>query len=158
MATITKSKSIILNGKTVKVTLERGTWIEDVRLDGMLCGTKTHVVDRTEIALYDDRDNRLSYGSTLDPMPTRHGSLKQAIEAGCVGIVGSEWFVKAETASAIRAALIELDADNPKTADQIAIETQRAAAKASAEAWLDSDEYRQMVEFEHRMSDPNSDY
>ena len=157
MATITKSKSIVLNGKMVKVTLERGTWVEDVRLDGALCGTKTHVVDRTEIALYDDRDNRLSYGSTLDSMPTRHGSLKQAIEAGCVGIVGREWFVKPHTAEAIRTALAELEAENPKTPEQTAIETERAAIKANTEAWLDSDEYRQMREFERRMNDPNSD-
>lgn len=157
MATVTKTKTISINGKTIKVTLERGTWVEDIHLDGWLCGTKTHAVDRTEIALYDGSE-RLAYGASLNPLPKRHPKLSDAIKAGCVGIVGYEWFVKSETAAAITAALAELDADNPKTDEQSSIEMQEAAAKAKAEAWLDSDEYRRMREFERKMDDPNSDY
>lgn len=158
MTTQTATRTIeISSGKTIKVTIERGTWEEEIRLDGTLCGTKTHAVDRTEIALYAG-SKRLAYGSALEPLPTRHSKLADAIKAGCVGIVGRELFVKPETADAIRSALEELDAENPKTAEQIAIEIQRAAAKAAGEAWLDSDEHRKMVEFERKMSDPNSDY
>lgn len=156
MATTTKTKTININGKTVKVMLERGTWIEDIHLDGMLCGTKMHTIDRTEIALYDGSE-RLAYGSTLKPLPERHPKLAEAKRAGCVGIVGHEWFVKSETADTIRIALAELEAENPKTPEQVELERDKATAKAQAEAWLDSDEYRQMREFERKMDSPNSD-
>lgn len=151
------TRTIETSGKTIKVTLERGTWEEEIRLDGMLCGTETHAVDRTEIALYDG-SKKLAYGSSLDALPTQHSKLNQAIEAGCVGIVGNEWFVKSKTAETIRTALAALEAENPKTIEQIAIENQETEAKAKAYAWLDSDEYHQMVEFDRKMNDPNSDY
>src|SRR3990167_5930192 len=114
MTTITASRMISTNGKMIKVTLERGTWDEEIRLDGMLCGTRTHKVDRTEIALYDG-SKKLAYGDALEPLPTRHSKLDQAIKAGCVGIVGNAWFVQSATAETIRTALAELEAELPKT-------------------------------------------
>lgn len=157
MSTTTKSKSIKIGAKTVKVTIERGTWDETIGLDGMDCGIKTHSIDRTEIALYDG-SKKLSSGNTLSALPKQHSKLADAVKAGCVGIVGNSWFVKPETADAIRSALAELEAENPKTAEQIAIETRKAEAQARADAWLDSAEYREMVEMERKMDDPNSDY
>ena len=157
MATITKTKTIDISGKTIKVTLERGTWDEQIYLDGMLCGTKTHAVDHTEIALYDG-DKRLAYGNAINGLPARHPKLAEAKKVGCVGLVGRDWFVKSETADLINSALTELERENPKTAAQVAIEKAKADAQAQADAWLDSDEHHQMVEFERKMNAPDSDY
>jgi hypothetical protein len=121
MTTKTATREIKLTDTTVKVSIERGTWEEEIRLDGTLCSTKTNAVDRTEIALYDG-SKRLAYGKAIDPLPRKHSDLAKAIKAGCVGIVGGRWFIKSDTADAIRAALAELDAENPKTAEMTAIE------------------------------------
>ena len=109
------------NGKTIKVTLERGVWDEEIRLDGMLCGTKPHLVNRTEITLYDG-SKKLATSESLDPLPKRHNQLAQAIKAGCVAVIGRDCFVKQGSADAIRAALAELEVENPKTPEMIAME------------------------------------
>lgn len=46
----------------------------------------------------------------------------------------------------------------PKSSEQVAIEQAQADAKAAANAWLDSDEYKEMVEFNKKMNAANSDY
>lgn len=124
MDIISKSKTIPLNGKTLKVTLERGVWDEEVHLDGTPTGTyRTYLVERTKIALYDDRKELVS-GDALAPLPKQHRQLSAAVQQGCVGMVGREWFVKPATADAIRKALAELEEDNPKTARQIQLEAE----------------------------------
>jgi hypothetical protein len=132
MTTTKATRTIEISGKTVKVTLERGTWEEEIRLDGTLCGTKTHLVDRTEIALYQD-GKMLTHGAQINPMPKQHKYLAQAIKSGSVGIIGGDWFVKADTAAQIEAAIAELEAENPKTEEMIAMEAESAERKATAE-------------------------
>jgi hypothetical protein len=145
----TSTRTLNANGKTIEVTLERGTWEDEIRLDGTLCGTKTIKVDRTTIALY-DHGKRLAYGESLDPLPAKHSQLAQAIKAGSVGIVGNVWFVQPATAAMIRQALAEVEEENPKTPEMIAIES----AEAKRERIAEENQARVTAEQKERASHP----
>lgn len=151
--TITKT----IDGKTLVVTLTRGLWDDEVNLDGHLCGVVTRRVNRTEISLFDG-NKKLASGTSLEPLPQTHRLLADAVKAGCVGIVGREWFVRPNTAEAIRSALAELETMNPKSAKQIKIEEEKATAAADMDAWLNSDEHQRMVKFAADMDNPDSDF
>lgn len=120
----TKSENKV-NGKTIKVTLERGTWEEEINLDGFVCGSKTHLVDRLEITLLDG-NKRVDSGSKIDEMKnyTRHPNYNAAIKAGCVGLIGNKWFVKAETVEIINEMIKNVEKDNPITGEMIAIKNE----------------------------------
>lgn len=131
------------SGLTIRVTVERGTWTEQKNWDGYEMGTETHVVNRTEIALLDGSGKVLTTDSEIRPLEAGRiayaKQYKQAVESGCVGMLGKA-FVKQDTADIIAQAIAEADAAAPKTAEQIAIETDETERQAKAEAWRNSPE------------------
>src|SRR3972149_1252306 len=157
MTTITASRMISTNGKTIKVSLERGTWDEEIRLDGMPSGAKTHPIDRTEIVIYDASGKAVASGSGLSGLSKAYNQYNEAIKRGCIGMVG-KCYLMPDTYNLIASALAELEAENPKTAEQIAIVSGKALATAEYDAWYNSDEQRAARKFEREMNDPNSDY
>jgi len=105
MTTITASRMISTNGKTIKVSLERGTWDEEIRLDGMLCGTKTHPIDRTEIVIYDASGKAVASGSGLSGLSKAYNQYNEAIKRGCIGMVG-KCYLMPDTYNLIASALV----------------------------------------------------
>lgn len=131
MTTKTTTKTVNINGITVKVTVERGTWVEEIMWDGYNTGrTQTHLVDRTLITVSRD-GTELTSDSSINPLPARHSQLEAAKKAGCVAMIGSS-FIKPETANIIRQALAECTAENPKTPEMITLENE-AAEREEAE-------------------------
>jgi hypothetical protein len=150
------TKTISLNGKTIKISLIRGVDDRENRLDGMLVSISREIAEYTEIVIYDASGKAIASGSKLSGLSRGYNQYDEAVKRGCKGMVG-KCYLMPETYDAIAVALAELDAENPKTDEQIEIEARKAAAKAAGEAWLDSKEYKDMIAFERRMDDPNSD-
>lgn len=157
--TTKKTERIIEAGEmTIKVTIERGVWTEEVSLDGMATGTyNNHLVNRTTIALYNGK-KLMASGSALQAMPKNHKSYKQAVDAGCNVYVGDAWFPKPSSEQAIRTALAEMEIENPVTAEMAEIVNADAKSKAQRDAWYNSDEQIAARKFEREMDSANSDY
>jgi len=159
MTTKTVTRTWNSKGFTFKVTVEQGIWEEERYLDGQFIGIKAHPIDKVEIALYDNNGKLLDSGREIEPLPKQHTQLAQAIKAGCVGLIGRRLFIGPENKTKIEQTLAEIKAEiGPKTEEQIKLEKDIADAKAAGEAWLDSKEYSDLVEFERKLDDPNSDY
>lgn len=151
-------------GNSVRVTVERGTWDEEKRLDGECVGTETHAVDRTEIELLrggkvlvkDDRITRLSDLSAKQQ--------KEAKKSGYAGMVGKAW-LKPDTLEIVESAITEAEDAVQKTSEQIAIEDAESESEAEAKAWRNSPEGKARSEdaehherFVREMERENSDY
>jgi hypothetical protein len=127
-------------GQTVEVTIERGTWTENVTADGMDIGLiKTHVVNTTTITLRDAAGKTLASASEIAPLSRAYSQYAEAVKAGCVGMIGRA-YIKQATYDLIVDAIAEASANAPKTAKQTEIETAEANRKAAREAWLASAE------------------
>lgn len=144
----TTSKS----GKTIKITIERGTWEETVNLDGHECGTKTNLIDQTEISIIDETGKVLMSGSKLGKLTD-----KKMIAQGGVASLGRAVLGQAMY-DAISILLAEVDAVTPKTAEQIKIETAKAEGEAKYWAWYNSPEQIAARKFEREMEREDSDY
>ncbi len=136
MTTKTTTRTIAFGQNTIKISLERGTWTEETSLDGWVCGSKTHLVDRTEIIYYKD-GKAVASGCSIDPLPKKHPKLAEILKAGCVACIGGNWMIKADTASAIRQALDEVEAENPKTPEMIVLEQEEIKLQQRREKALD---------------------
>jgi hypothetical protein len=132
MTTKTSTRTIVNKSNKIVVKLERGTYERENRLDGMLTSTDTILVNRTEIAVYVN-GSLVADADRLGGMPARHNQLKEALAAGCTNMIGGKVFVKAETASAILAALEELDIENPKTDEMLALEAEEKRIQERAQ-------------------------
>lgn len=150
------------NGKTIEVKIERGTWTEEVHLDGSPTGTyKTHTIDSTVINLLDENGKVLVSGSEIKPMS--YGKIHyskdypKAVGLGCVGMLGRA-YIKQDTMDLILSALAEAEAAAPKTAEQIDIENAKAAAQKSYDEWQNSAEQKAARKFAREMEREDSDY
>lgn len=132
------------SGATVAVTVERGTWDEQVSSDGWDTGiVKTHLVNKTSIVLIDATGKTLTSSDRVTPMSAAKilspRSYQDAVKAGAAGMVGSAYISRA-VLDLITDAQAEAEAAAPKTAKQIEIETAEANRQAAHEAWLASPE------------------
>lgn len=148
------------NGMTIEVTIERGTWAEQIYLDGQATGSiKVHTVNQTTIALRDASGKQLASGSELSALPKSHPHLTAAKKAGCIAWVpGTNLFARPAVADAIKSALDEANAAAPKTAKQIEIEAANAKARAQYDAWHSSPEQVAARKFAHDFGRADSDY
>jgi hypothetical protein len=154
-------------GKTIEVTIERGTWDENINLDGWDTGTvKTHLVNRTTIILRDVTGKVLTSGDEISMVtPTAyHKNYKDLIAKGAIARIGDA-FVGQATVDIINSAIAESDAATPKTARQIEIETAEAKRKTEQDAWKNSPEgkadakaMRRHEQLVREMDRPDSDY
>lgn len=158
----------LATGKTVQVTVEQGTWIEKKYWDGYDNGTETHVVNRTEIALLDEKGKILTTDTEIRPLSSGKivyaSQYKQAVETGCVGMIGRAW-IKQDTADAVAEALAEALAFAPKTAEQSAIETAETNHRIAQQTWRNSPEGKKSAseqmaydKFVREMNRADSDY
>lgn len=154
------------SGNTIEVTVERGTWDEEVSLDGMKTGSiKTHVVDNKHIVLRDKNGKMLTRGSSISKIdPMFYGNYDELVSKGVVARVGDAYLGQ-EVLDLINSALAKASENAPKTERQIEIETAKADRKAKAEAWANSpegiaerEEWERYEEFKREMERPDSDY
>lgn len=142
------------SGKTIKVELVRNVQDKVAYADGYNLVTGREVVERTSITLLDG-NKVIAKGSEIGSLyPSISKTDRQMQEKGAVGRIGDA-YLPANIIDQIKSALAELDAQNPKSAEQAEIES----AKAAAEAQYDADLPDMMAaqEFDRRMDDPNSD-
>lgn len=130
------TKTLKTSKTIVTVTLERGVYDHENRLDGMLCSTERRYFENTEIAICDASGKRLTSGSKIEPLNKKHTHYAQAIKAGCVAMVGNA-FLHPDTRDWIVNALAELEAENPKSDEQIALEAAEAKRRRIGEENLD---------------------
>jgi len=150
MTTKTTSTEKTMNGKTIKVTLNRGVFEEEIRLDGQLTGTKSHLFDKLEIFLFDGT-KRLESGSKIDSIEnhTRHPNYQNAVKAGCVGLVGRNWFVKSETENVINEMIDIVASENPITEEMITLKNQEAEKELIAKKNMEAIEKMEREQEKH---------
>lgn len=154
-------------GNTIEVTIERGTWDENINSDGWDTGlTRTHVINNTSIVLRDKTGKQLAEGDDVSLVtPTAYfKNYKELIAKGAIARVGDA-FIGQTTLDLINEALAEADAATAKTPRQIEIETAETEKKAKAEAWKNSPagkaaavEQERYERFMREMERPDSDY
>lgn len=121
------------SGKTIKVELVRNVQDKVAYADGHNIVIGREIYERTSITLYDQAGKRIAHGSE---MTTLHPKLDaKMIEKGAVARVGDAYLPQ-ENVDLIKAALAELDIENPKSDEQLAIEQAKVNAHARWEADL----------------------
>ena len=146
-------------GKSIEVTIERGTWTEEVHLDGSPTGTyKTHAIDRTDIVLRDQSGKRLMSGSKIEMVtPMFYKNYKELIAKGAVARIGDAYITQ-EIVDLVNDAAAEAEAAAPKTAEQVEIENAKAAAQKAHDDWHNSPEEIAYRKFTREMERADSDY
>lgn len=151
------SKSITTkSGNIIVVELERRVQDKVSYADGYNMVVGREVVERTKIKFLDRNGKLVAEGNEVQKLYPKISRMDaQAMEQGAVGKVGTGAYVRQEVLDQINAALAELDAENPKSDEQLAIEAAKAEALARYEAELPA--MMEAEAFARRMDDPNSD-
>lgn len=144
------------SGKTIKVELVRKVQDKVANLDGDRFVTGREIVEYTNITFLGDNGKVIAKGKEISSLyPNVFDRDAKAMEQGAVGQIGNA-YIRQDVADLINAALAELDAENPKSDEQLAIEQAKAEAHARWEADLPA--IMAAEELERKMDDPNSDY
>jgi hypothetical protein len=142
-------------GRTITVEMVRKVQDKVNFADGYNIVTGREIVDYTTITLRDETGKEMATGSSLrsnlSPRVDANG-----IAAGAVGIIGN-MYLRREMYDLVAGLLAEVEAETPKSDEQIAIETAKAQAEAAHEAWYNSPEEVHYREFVRRMEAPDSD-
>lgn len=141
------------SGKTIKVELVRHVQDKVAYADGYNIVTGREIVEYTNITFYNEHGKVIAKGREIEPMSGNNAAAMAA--QGAVARVG-EAAVSQQVVDQINAAFAELDAENPKSAEYLAIQQAKANAYALWEADLPA--IMAAEEFDRKMNDPNSDY
>lgn len=141
------------SGKTIKVELVRHMQDKIANLDGDRFVTGRELVEYTNICFFDDSGKVIAKGSDIAALNPKLDA--KWISQGAVGRVDKA-FVPQSIADQITAALAELDAENPKSDEQVTMEQ----AKAEAHACWESEVPAMMAAeaFDRKMNREDSDY
>lgn len=147
-------------GNTIEVTVENGTWDENINLDGWDTGSiKTHLIHHTNIAIKDG-SKILTSADTIRPL----GKFDKSAPVSAIAKLGNA-YIGQKAHDLIVSAIAEAEANAPKTARQIEIETAEAELKARQDAWEKSPEgiaerkeWEEYERFTREMERPDSDY
>lgn len=144
------------SGKSIKVEFVRKVQDKVSYADGYNIVIGREIVEYTNITFTDNAGKVLAKGNGISKLyPQLRGSRDGEMMAkGAVAKVGDA-YVTQENLDLINATLAELDAENPKSDEQLAIEKAKAEAHARWEADLPA--MMESEAFERRMADPNSD-
>lgn len=143
------------SGKTIKVELVRKVQDKIAYADGDNINIGREIVEYTNITFFDQAGKVIAKGDKLgklylDVFPTD----KKMAAQGAVASVGNAYLPQ-EVVDLINAAFAELEAENPKSEEQLAMERAKAEAHARWEADLPA--MREAEEFERRMNRADSD-
>lgn len=142
-------------GKSVEIEFVRDVQDKVAYADGYNITTGREIVERTHITFRDQTGKPLARGNRIEMVDPRFNrNAAELIAKGAVARLGDA-YISQELADMIAAALAELDVENPKSEEQLAIER----AKAEAHARWEAEAPQRMADeaFARRMDDPNSD-
>lgn len=140
------------SGKTIKVEMVRKVQDKIANLDGDRFVTGREIVEYTSITFYNESGKVLAKGSEMTMLDPRFDSMTKK---GAVARVGDAYLPR-ENADLVTVALAELDAENPKSEEQLAMEQAKVEAHARWEA--EAPQRAEYEAFERKMNDPHSDY
>jgi hypothetical protein len=152
-------KQITTSGGTT-ITVEMVRMVQDKvnYSDGYNIVVGREIIEFTKITLRDAAGKCHASGSRVDMVtPTGYRNCAELITKGAVARIGDS-YVSQEIVDLVTAALAELETENPKSDEQIAIETAKIQSEAAYDAWYNSPEQIAYREFEDEMDSPNSDY
>jgi hypothetical protein len=135
------------SGNLITVTIEQGTWIETVSIDGHEVGAKTHLVDRMEIKVTDQSGKVLIKGDHISMITPEayFSSYDEFVAKGIVARIGDS-YISQVTLDLIDEVISEAKSNCEKTEEQIEIETVIAEKNAKVEAWENSPEGKAEIE------------
>lgn len=142
------------NGKTIKIEMVRDVQDEVSYADGYNIVIGREVVEYTKITLLDETGKTLDTAYEISKLNPKFDA--KGIAGGAVAKVGRVYLRK-EMYDLVAGLLAEVEAETPKSDEQIAIETRKAEKKAKYDAWYNSAEQIAARKFEREMNDPNSD-
>jgi hypothetical protein len=144
-------------GSEIIVTLTRGLIRDTLNLDGHEFGTRiTGSVDHISVNVISGGKS-VAHTSGCSPIRTNDPNYRQAKANGYTHRVGNV-YLKADKVEQIEAAIAQLEAENPKSDEQVAWEEKSAAALKRAIAYENSEDYRRHEQFKRDMEDENSIY
>lgn len=141
------------SGKTVTVEFERRVQDKIANLDGQKFVTGREIVERTKITLRDGA-KIIAQGNEVGMLHPGVPTNAAMIAKGAVARLGDAYLPQA-VVDQINAVLAELDAENPKSDEQLQIEAAKAANVVRYEA--DEPWRRQREEFARKMEREDSD-
>ncbi len=143
-------------GSTITVEMERKVQDKISYADGYKIVTGREIVDTTKITFRDASGKTLGSGNRLE----RHLSPRfdaKSIAAGAVGKVGNIYLLQ-ETYDLVSGLLADVEAETPKSDEQIAIETAQKKAEEDYMTWYNSPEAIRSRKLEQEMDREDSDY
>jgi hypothetical protein len=140
-------------GKTITVEMVREVQDKVNFADGYNIIVGREIVEYTNITLRDATGKTLMTGNEIDTPKSIPAEMKAKGAVACIGNA----YVTQEIVDLTATALAELEAENPKSDEQIAIETAKTQAIADHDAWYDSPDAVRARKLERDMDDPNSD-
>jgi hypothetical protein len=142
-------------GKTITVEIVRKVQDKVAYMDGYNLVSGREIVDYTNIVLRDATGKILTTGNCIHNLTQKYDS--KAIAAGAVGQVGSA-YLRQDMYDLVAGLLAEVEAETPKSDEQIAIETAKAKAEETYSTWYESDEQIAARKFQCEMESEDSDY
>lgn len=142
------------SGKTVNVEFVRKVQDKVSYADGWNIVTGREIIEYQNITLLDGK-KVIACGRGVDKLHPGIPTNAKMIARGAVARIGDA-YIPQELVNQIESVLAELDAENPKSEEQLAIEHDKAVAKARMEA--EEPKRRQHEEFSRKMERADSDY
>lgn len=142
------------SGMTIKAEMVREVNDKTANLDGDRYVSGREIYERTYITIIGKDGKVIGRGDGIKKVDPRIPSNRDLIAKGAIARVGDR-YVGQDIYDLITGIIAELDAENPKSDEQLAIEAAIAAAKARLAA-EQHDIYESKM-FERRMDDPHSD-
>lgn len=141
------------SGSTIQIEMVREVVDKTSYCDGQRTVTGREIIEYTDITLRDNTGKYIGSGNGIDTNIDIPADIKAH---NVVGKIGRAWITQ-ESANQINAILAELEIENPKTDEYIAIKAAAAKAQADHDTWYNSPEMVAHRKLMREMDDPNSD-
>jgi hypothetical protein len=142
------------NGSKITVEMVREVQDKVAYLDGYNEVIGREIVEYTRIKFEDPTGKTIASGDELRGVNPRFDA--KGIAGGAIGKVGNVYLRK-DMYDMVAGLMAEVEAETPKSAEQIAIETARAEAIKKHDAWYNSPEQVSYRKFMREMEREDSD-
>lgn len=149
------TKTTTTNGKTITVEMVRKVQDKVNYSDGYNVVVGREIVEYTRITLSDETGKIIATGKEIGSVSQRFDS--KAIEAGAVAKLGNV-YLRQEMYNTVSGLIAEVEAETPKSAEQIEIEAAKEKAEKDYETWYNSPEALASRKLEREMEREDSDY
>jgi hypothetical protein len=154
-AEMTTKTTTTATGNTITVEIVRKVQDKVSYADGANIVTGREIVDYTTITLRDSTGKTIATGKEIYCLNQKSDA--KGIAGGAVAKIGKA-YLRQDNYNLAVALLAEVEAETPKSDEQIAIESARAQAAKDYDAWYASAEQVTARKFAHEMNRTGSDY